>query len=328
MTYDAEFVAVADPYRRELLAHCYRMLGSVHEAEDLVQETYLRAWRAFGDFEGRSSARTWLYKIATMACLTALESRKRRPLPSGLGAPSHDPNIPVIEAAAGIGWLEPAPAVWFGDSANDPAAIVGRRAGVRLAFIAALQFLPPRQRAVLILSDVLGWSAKEIGELLESSATAVYSSLRRARAALERAAVDEEQLSEPGGRDERDLLNSYIDAFQRADLTALVSLLRLDVELEMPPNLTWFSGQDAVAGFLGGRIFHNVRQFRMWATRANGEPAVVVFTQAADGTYDPHGVHVLSIVGDRIARIVAFLDPSLVTAFGYNELPHPLSPSP
>ena len=183
MTYDAEFVALADPYRRELLAHCYRMLGSVHEAEDLVQETYLRAWRAFGQFEGRSSVRAWLYKIATMACLTALNNRKRRPLPSGLGAPSHDHNIPLVEAAADFGWLEPAPDTLFGGS-NDPATIVGRRAGVRLAFIAALQLLPARQRAVLILADVLGWSAKEVADLLDSSPTAVYSILRRARAAI------------------------------------------------------------------------------------------------------------------------------------------------
>jgi RNA polymerase sigma-70 factor (TIGR02960 family) len=327
MTYDVEFVAVADPYRRELLAHCYRMLGSVHEAEDLVQETYLRAWKAFDKFEGRSSVRTWLYKIATMVCLTALETRKRRPLPSGLGAPSHDPNI-RMETAADVGWLEPAPDIVFGDSANDPAAIVGRRAGVRLAFIAALQLLPPRQRAVLILSDVLGWSAKEVGELLESSPTAVYSILRRARAALDRAAVDEEQLSEPGGRNEQDLLNRYIDAFERADLTALVNLLRLDVELEMPPNLIWFSGRGTVAGFLGDRIFTTVGQFRMWATRANGQPAVAVFTQATDGTCHPHGVHVLTIVGDRIARIVAFLDPATVATFGYDEMPRPVGPNP
>jgi RNA polymerase sigma-70 factor (ECF subfamily) len=328
MTYDAEFVAVADPYRRELLAHCYRMLGSVQEAEDLVQETYLRAWRAFGGFEGRSSVRAWLYKIATMACLTALDNRKRRPLPSGLGAPSHDHNIPLVEAAANFGWLEPAPDTLFGESSNDPATIVGRRAGVRLAFIAALQLLPPRQRAVLILSDVLGWSAKEVAELLDSSPTAVYSILRRARAALERAAVDEEQLSEPGGRDEQDLLNRYIDAFERADLTALVGLLRLDVELEMPPNLTWFSGREAVAGFLGGTVLHRAGQFRMLATRANGEPALVVFARAADGAYHPHGVHVLSIVGHRIARIVAFLDSATVATFGYDELPRPARLNP
>jgi RNA polymerase sigma-70 factor (TIGR02960 family) len=316
MAHDAEFAALAAPHRRELLAHCYRMLGSVHEAEDLVQETYLRAWRSFDRFEGRSSLRAWLYKIATMACLTALEGRARRPLPSGLGGPGDEHERPLVEA--GAGWLEPAPDTLFA-APDDPAAVVGRRAGVRLAFIAALQLLSPRQRAVLILSDVLAWPAKDVAELLGSSATAVYSILRRARAALERSAVGEEQLSEPGGRAEQDLLDRYTDAFERADLTALVGLLRLDVELEMPPNATWFSGRDAVAGFLGARVLRDPGHFRMVATRANGDPAVVVLGRAADGSYHPHGVHVLSVVGGRIARIVAFLDPAVVAAFGYGD---------
>ncbi len=313
--YDAEFAALADPYRRELLAHCYRMLGSVHEAEDLVQETYLRAWRAFDRFEGRSSLRGWLYKIATMACLTALRGRARRPLPSGLGAPENDHRGPLVEAPPGVGWLEPAPDTLFAGPSNDPAAIVGRRAGVRLAFIAALQLLSPRQRAVLILSDVLAWPAKEVAELLDTSTTAVYSILRRARASLERSAVDEEDLTEPGGRAEQDLLDRYTEAFERADLAALVELLRLDVELEMPPNATWFSGRDAVAGFLGERVLRRAGRFRAVATRANGEPALVVLERAADGSYHPHGVHVLSVVGHRIARIVAFLDPAAVAPF-------------
>jgi RNA polymerase sigma-70 factor (ECF subfamily) len=323
MTYDTEFVALADPYRPELLAHCYRMLGSVHEAEDLVQETYLRAWRSFGRFEGRSSLRAWLYKIATMACLTALDGRARRPLPSGLGGPSDDHGRPLVEASSGVGWLEPAPDTLFVDFSNDPAAIVGRRAGVRLAFIAALQLLSPRQRAVLILSDVLGWPAKEVAELLDSSSTAVYSILRRARATLQRAAVDEDELTEPCGRDEQILLDRYIEAFERADLAALVDLLRLDVELEMPPNLTWLRGRDAVAGFLGARVLRRAGRFRLVATRANGQPALVVFGRAADGSYHPHGVHVLSIVGHRIARIVAFLDPATVAAFRCGERPRP-----
>jgi RNA polymerase sigma-70 factor (TIGR02960 family) len=317
---DAEFIALAGPYRRELLAHCYRMLGSAHEAEDLVQETYLRAWRAFDRFEGRSSLRGWLYKIATMACLTALQGRARRPLPSGIGAPDDDHNRPLVEAPSGTTWLEPAPDAWFA-APDDPAAVVGRRAGVRLAFIAALQLLSPRQRAVLILSDVLDWPAKEVAELLSCSPTAVYSVLRRARSTLERAAVDEEQLTEPGGRAEQDLLDRYTEAFERADLTALAGLLRLDVELEMPPNATWFSGRDAVAGFLGARVLRGAGQFRMVATRANGEPALLVFERAADGSHHPHGVHVLSVVGHRIARIVAFVDPAAVTAFGPGGLP-------
>ncbi|MBA3907753.1 MAG: RNA polymerase subunit sigma-70 [Pseudonocardiales bacterium] len=259
-------------------------------------------WRSFDRFEGRSSLRAWLYKIATTACLTALDGRARRPLPSGLGAPSDDHHIPLVEAPSGLGWLEPAPDTLFKESSNDPATVVSRRAGVRLAFIAALQLLSPRQRVVLILSDVLGQHAKEVTGLLDSSPTAVYSILRRARAALERATVDEEELTETGAQDEQNLLDRCTDAFERADLSPLVDLLRLDVELEMPPNLTWFRGREAVIGFLGEKVLHRPCQFRLVATRANGDPALGVFGRAADGSYHPHGVHLLSTVGHRIAR--------------------------
>ena len=182
MPSDAEFAALAEPFRPELLAHCYRMLGSIHDAEDLVQETYLRAWRGFGRFEGRSSVRRWLYKIATMACLTALETRSRRPLPSGLGAPSDDHRVAVAAREPSVAWLQPAPDALFG--ADDPAAIVAGRTGVRLAFIAALQFLPARQRAVLTLRDVLAFRTAEVAEMLDTTTAAVDSALRRARAHL------------------------------------------------------------------------------------------------------------------------------------------------
>src|SRR5262245_39020053 len=177
------FTEVSDRYRRELLAHCYRMLGSVHEAEDLVQETYLRAWRSYHGFEGRSSLRTWLYRIATNACLTALESRNRRPMPTGLGNPSSDPADPLVQQSEVL-WLEPIPDNLVEGAPNDPATIVASRESIRLALIAALQYLPPRQRAVLLLRDVLRLPAAEVAQMLETTTAAVNSGLQRAHAQL------------------------------------------------------------------------------------------------------------------------------------------------
>jgi RNA polymerase sigma-70 factor (ECF subfamily) len=300
----SEFVAKTEPFRRELLAHCYRLLGSVHEAEDLVQETYLRAWRAFDGFEGRSSVRRWLYKIATMACLTALETRSRRPLPSGLGAPSDDHRVAVAERDPSVPWLQPLPDSLLGD----PATVVAGRTGVRLAFIAALQFLPARQRAVLTLRDVLAFRTAEVADMLDMTAAAVDSALRRARAHLADAAPVAEDLTEPASVAERTLLDGYVAAFTRADAGALVTLLRADVELEMPPIPTWFTGRDAVVGFLASRVMSRGR-WRLTPTRANGQPAVIVHNGD-----DPYGIQVLTVRGDRIARITSFNDPSLVPA--------------
>jgi RNA polymerase sigma-70 factor (TIGR02960 family) len=314
MPSDTEFAAVAEPFRPELLAHCYRILGSIHDAEDLVQETYLRAWRAFGRFEGRSSVRRWLYKIATMACLTALESRSRRPLPSGLGAPSDDHRVAVAPREPSVAWLQPAPDALFG--ADDPAAIVAGKTGVRLALIAALQFLSARQRAVLTLRDVLAFRTAEVAEMLETTPAAVDSVLRRARARLAEAGPVEDDLAEPDERPRRTLLDDYVDAFTRADADALVDLLRADVELEMPPIPTWFTGRQAVVGFLAGRVLRRKDQWRMVPTRANGQPALVVYQHAGEGRYEAYGVQVLTLIGARIARITAFNDPSLVPTFG------------
>jgi RNA polymerase sigma-70 factor (TIGR02960 family) len=314
MPSDAEFTALAEPFRPELLAHCYRILGSIHDAEDLVQETYLRAWRAFDRFEGRSSVRRWLYKIATMACLTALERRSRRPLPSGLGAPSDDHRVAVASSEPSVAWLQPAPDALLG--ADDPATIVAGRTGVRLAFIAALQFLPARQRAVLTLRDVLAFRTSEVAEMLDTTTAAVDSALRRARARLAEAGPVEHDLAEPSGETQRTLLDGYVDAFTRADPGALVNLLRADVELEMPPIPTWFTGKRAVIGFLASRVLRRKGQWRMVPTRANGQPAVVVYERTGADRYEAHGVEVLTLIGDRIARITAFNDPSLVPAFG------------
>ncbi len=312
MPSDTEFAALAEPFRPELLAHCYRILGSIHDAEDLVQETYLRAWRGFGRFEGRSSVRRWLYKIATMACLTALETRTRRPLPSGLAAPSDDHRVAMAPREPSVAWLQPAPDALFGG--DDPAVIVAARTGVRLAFIAALQFLPARQRAVLTLRDVLAFRTAEVAEMLDTTTAAVDSTLRRARAHLAGAGPVEDDLAEPDEATRRTVLDGYVDAFTRSDVDALVGLLRADVELEMPPTPTWFTGQSAVVGFLASRI---LRQdlWRMVPTRANGQPAVVVHRRVADGRYTAYGVQVLTLIGSRIARITAFNEPSLVPTF-------------
>src|SRR5262249_53815797 len=204
-----EFAELAAPYRRELLAHCYRMLGSVDDAEDQVQETLLRAWRSYADFEGRSSMRTWLYRIATNSCLRALETRARRPLPSGLGAPAEDSSAPVTRPAHEVPWLQPMPDALIAGSEADPASVVASRAGIRLAMIAALPYLPGRQRAVLILRDVLGWRAAEVAELLGTSPAAANSALQRARARMASLAPAEDDIGEPSEPGLRDALERY-----------------------------------------------------------------------------------------------------------------------
>ncbi|MFE5034404.1 RNA polymerase subunit sigma-70 [Streptomyces sp. NPDC056683] len=319
MPSNAEFTALAEQFRPELLAHCYRLLGSIHDAEDLVQETYLRAWRALDGFEGRSSMRRWLYKIATMACLTALETRSRRPLPSGLGAPSDDHRVAVAPREPAVPWLQPSPDARFG--VGDPAAIVATRQGVRLAFIAALQFLSARQRAVLTLRDVLGFRTAEVAEILDTTTAAVDSALRRARARLADAGPVADDLAEPDQETQRGLLDDYVNAFTRADPDALVHLLRADVELEMPPTPTWFTGRQAVIGFLSARVLRP-HLWRMAPTRANGQPALVVHKHAGGGRYEPYGIQVLTQRADRIARITAFNDPSLVAAFAHHVETH------
>ncbi|MFC5910130.1 RNA polymerase subunit sigma-70 [Streptacidiphilus monticola] len=325
MTSQSAFSAQTEPFRRELLAHCYRMLGSVHDAEDLVQETYLRAWRGFDRFEGRSSLRRWLYRIATLACLSALESRARRPLPSGLGAPEEDHRVAVASREPAVPWLEPVPDALLGVGAradDDPASVVAARAGVRLAFVAALQYLPARQRAVLTLRDVLAFRTAEVAEILGTTTAAVDSALRRARARLAEAGPVADELSEPDEADRRALLDAYVAAFTRADADALVRLLRADVELEMPPIPTWFTGREAVLGFLAARVLRRDR-WRMTPVRANGQGGVLVRHRDPDGRELPYGVQVLTLTGGRIARITSFNDPALVPLFERTPDPRP-----
>ena len=236
---EEDFQTLAEPFRRELLAYCYRMLGSVHDAEDLVQETYLRAWRAYDRFEGRSSLRTWLYRIATNACLTALEGRGRRPLPSGLGSPSSDPTGELAQSPE-LPWLEPIPDTMVSAAPDDPAAIVTSRESIRLALITALQHLPPRQRTVLIMRDVLGWRAAEVAEMLGVTTIAVNSMLQRARAQISELAPAEDEVTEPVRAEQRELLDRYVAAFQNYDTAALVTLFSADAVWEMPPFTGWY----------------------------------------------------------------------------------------
>jgi RNA polymerase sigma-70 factor (ECF subfamily) len=318
MSSDDDFAALAEPFRPELLAHCYRMLGSIHDAEDLVQETYLRAWRGFARFEGRSSVRRWLYKIATMACLTALETRTLRPLPSGLGAPSDDHRVAVAAREPSVAWLQPAPDALVG--ADDPAVVAVRRTGVRLAFIAALQLLSARQRAVLTLRDVLAFRTAEVAAMLGTTTAAVDSALRRARARLAEAGPAWDDLHEPDEETRRALLNGYVDAFTRADPDALVRLLRADVEMEMPPTPTWFTGRQAVIGFFATRVLRR-NLWRLLPTRANGQPALIAYQHTGEGRHEPYGIQVLTLAGSRIARITAFNDPGLVPTFASTSVP-------
>jgi len=298
-----EFTERAAVFRRELLAFCYRMLGSAEDAEEVVQETYLSAWRSYDTFEGRSSLRTWLYRIASRACLKALDAAKRRPLPSGIAGPSADPDGEVARSSEAT-WLQPFP--------SDPASIVETRATMRLALVAAFQHLPPRQRAVLILRDVLQWRAGEVADLLDMSTTAVNSALQRARAQLP---VVPDDVAEPPEPERRALFDRYVTAFETADVNGLAVALAEDVSWEMPPIPTWFAGRDTVTAFLAGRQ-RMIGGLAAIPATANGQPAFAFYARDADGGYRPHALHVLTLTKAGISRIVSFQDPKLFPLFG------------
>jgi RNA polymerase sigma-70 factor, ECF subfamily len=313
-TAPGEFVVEAEPLRRELLAHCYRMLGTVADAEDAVQETYLRAWRAYDRFEGRSSVRSWLYRIATNTCLTALERRERRALPSGLGAPAYDPNAPLV-ADPSVAWLQPMPDALVAPSAQDPGEIVASRESLRLALVASLQYLPARQRAVLILRDVLAFSAAEVAQILDTTVAAVKSTLQRARARLDEVAPAREDMVEPSEPERRALLDRYIEAIENADPEALRQLLRDDLVLEATPQRTWYAGVATCLPFLTRHVF-GAGRWRMVPTGANGQPATLAYVDGGDGVFRAYGAIVLTVTVEGIARINAFGDPGLAAAFG------------
>ena len=313
----AAFVRDTEPFRRELFAHCYRMLGSVHDAEDVVQETYLRAWRSHGGFEGRSSMRTWLYQIATNACLTALSKRGRRLLPSGLYGPEQDPGQAPAEAGPEVSWLQPVPDAMVMPDSADPAAIVAAREGVRLALIASLQYLPPRQRAVLVLRDVLAFTATEVAVMLGTTTASVKSALQRARDRLKEVAPAADQMAEPTAPQAKALLDQYIAAFENADAAALERLLLADVTLEATPLRTWFAGRKTCVPYLRDHVLGSPGDWRMLATSANGQPAAADYVRGEDGTYRPYGIVVLTVTSEGISRIVSFGDPGLLPVFGF-----------
>jgi RNA polymerase sigma-70 factor (ECF subfamily) len=313
-----DFARLAEPFRGELIAYGYRILGSVDDAEEVVQDVYLQAWRAYERFEGRSSLRTWLYRIATRAFVKALERRKRRPLPSDLHAPAADPTARVLAGGPELTWLQPAPDSLLAATTSDPATVVAARETMRLAFVASLQLLPPRQRAVLILREVLGWPAAEVAALLDLSVVAVNSALQRARARLP---ADSDSLVPPSEERQRELLDRYVAAFQNADVDELVAVLTEDAHFEMPPFITWFQGSPAIGGFLGPRMraFGNTPVIR---TAANGQPAVALYPAADDGQHRLHALHVLTLEPQGVGRVVAFQNIDALRRF---DLPHVLS---
>jgi RNA polymerase sigma-70 factor, ECF subfamily len=314
---DDSFHAQVEPLRREITAHCYRMLGSVHEAEDLVQETYLRAWRAFHGFEQRSSVRTWLYRIATNACLTALEQSQRRPLPTGLGAPTSDPGG-TLEERPELPWMEPLPdsLVWSEPDA-DPAEQVVTRDSVRLAFVTALQLLTPRQRAVFILRDVLAWQASEVADALDMSVAAANSALQRARAQLAKHADDERPELPADDQRARDMLERYVAAFEQYDVDGIVALLTEDAVWEMPPFTAWFRGASTIGRLVAEQCpVTGPGQMRLLPTAANGQPAFGVYHLEEDGVFRPFQLHQLTLTPAGVSHTVCYFDVSLFPVFG------------
>ncbi|HEY4332333.1 MAG TPA: sigma-70 family RNA polymerase sigma factor [Ilumatobacteraceae bacterium] len=313
-----DFEQRTDPYRRELLAHCYRMLGSVHDAEDLLQDTMLRAWRSFDRYdETRATMRTWLYRIATNACLTALQGRQRRPLPSQLSAPWPDTDAPLVRGGE-VPWLQPIPDVMSGIDALDPALRVIQRGSLRLAFVAALQHLPARQRAVLIMRDVLMWSAAEVAEALDTTTVAVNSTLQRAHARMGEMGLLVDDIAEPSEAACRAMVDRYVDAFERADIAALTRLLTDDVVMEMPPIRNWFQGRQDYGRFIARSYSMRGLDWKMIPTMANGQPACVAYTRAADGGYRIHTLQVFTVRADGICHTTVFQDEAVFAIF---ELP-------
>jgi RNA polymerase sigma-70 factor (ECF subfamily) len=301
-----------EPHRRELHAHCYRMLGSVHEADDALQEALVRAWRSLDRFEGRSSVRTWLYTIATNACLTALERRSRRALPIDHTAAA-DPYTPPGEPLAESVWIEPYPdaALGLGDGYASPDASYERREAIELAFVAALQALPPNQRAVLILREVLGFSAKESAEMLETSVASVNSALQRARAAVDERVPEQSQqqtLRALGDDELRALVDRYVDAWERNDVDAFAALLTEDVTFAMPPLSTWFRGLDDIRVWAAASPMSGEFAWKTRFVRANGQPALAFYSwDQRERAYVAFALNVLTLRGGQISDVVAFI---------------------
>jgi RNA polymerase sigma-70 factor, ECF subfamily len=298
------FAALIEPHRRELHAHCYRMLGSVHDADDALQETMLGAWKGRGGFEGRSSLRSWLYAIATNASLRILEGRKRRGLPGGAGR-GDDPREPLAQPMAESAWVEPYP---------DELPRYEDREGVELAYVAALQLLPPNQRAALILREALGFSARETAEVLDTSVASVNSAVQRARAKLDRdlpSRSQQETMRALGDERSRELVARFVDAWNRADVAAIVAMLSEEASFSMPPLPTWFRGKDGIAAFLTAFLERERSSGSIWryeATRASGQPAMLGYRRKRDGGRERiDSLVVFSFDGERVDAITTFL---------------------
>ena len=301
-----------EPFRTELLAYCYRMLGSAHDAEDLVQDTFLRAWRARERYDDtRSSLRTWLYRIATNACLTALEVHGRRPLPSGSVAAS-DPRGPFVQGEHAA-WLQPVPDSML--DAGDPAGTVIDRSSLRLAFAAALQHLSARQRGALILRDVLSFSASETADILGTTVVSVNSSLQRARTRVKEVGVRQEGVSEPSVAEQRAWVDRYMRAFQLADVEGLKRLLTEDVIMEMPPMLNWFSGRGNYGLFMEWVFEAAGKDWLLKEVVANGgQPGFAAYRRVGDG-YDLHTLQIFTVTDQGITRNSVFQDPQIFASF-------------
>jgi RNA polymerase sigma-70 factor (ECF subfamily) len=305
-SYRAELQPQLERFRTELTGFCYRMLGSAFEAEDAVQETMLRAWRGFDRFEGRAALRSWLYRIATNVCLNMKGASQRRARPMDLSGPS-TADTPLPPPLTESTWVEPVPDGRVLPTGGDPAELAVARESVRLAFVAAIQHLPPRQRATLILREVLHWKAEEVAELLDTSVASVNSALQRARATLSARHVRETDLLEPSDRAQRALLARYVDAFERYDMDALTGLLREDADWNMPPYKMWLkTHEDVRAWCLGPGI--GCKDSRLIPTVANGSPAFGQYKPAPAGGREPWSLQVLEISGGRIVGITFFLD--------------------
>jgi len=295
-----------EEHRTELTAYAYRMLGSGFEAEDAVQEAFLRAWKSVDRFEGRSSLRSWLYSIVTNVCLDMLGGKERRARPMDL-APARSADDPLPEPLAETTWILPLPDDRVVPETGDPSEVLESRESIRLAFVAALQHLPPRQRAVLILREVLRWKASEVAELLDTSVASVNSALQRARATLASVRIDEAETLQPADDDQRALLARYVDAFERYDMDSLTSLLREDATWSMPPYEMWLQTHDDIVSWcLGPGI--GCRGSRLIAVEANGMPAFGQYKPGADGGLEPWSLQVLEIADGQIVGISFFLD--------------------
>ncbi len=313
---EAAFERLVEPFRGELNAHCYRMLGSVYDAEDALQETMLRAWRGLDRFEGRSSLRSWLYTIATNTCLNAIARRPKRVLPVDYGpaADPHDaPGEPVVESV----WVEPYPDEMLGveDGYAAPEARYEMREGVELAFIAALQHLPPNQRAVLVLREVLGFSAREVADQLETSVASVNSALQRARAAVEERVPEQTQqqtLRTLGDDELRELVDRYVDAWERGDVEQFAAMLAEDATFAMPPLASWYRTREGIAQWARSWPLSGAWRWKTVFTRANGQPALAFYAWNEDEqAYLPFALNVMTLRGSEIADVTAFVARSI-----------------